>query len=62
MSRKEPVKVPEWIAGMVVIAGMGVFVRGVWLAWRPGGWIMAGLLIAIPALFFLYDKIRPREK
>lgn len=52
------------VAGVVVMIGLSVSVRGIWLAWRPGGWIAAGLLIALPALCVAYDAVRDslREK
>jgi hypothetical protein len=49
------------VAGLVVLAGLSVSVRGVWLAWRPGGWMAAGLLIALPALCVAYDAFREKR-
>lgn len=49
------------VAGIVVLAGLGVSVRGIFLAWRPGGWMAAGLLIALPALCVAYDAFREKK-
>lgn len=58
MRKEKQRNVTMLVAGLAVMAGLGVSVRGVWLAWRPGGWIAAGLLIAVPALFVAYDAFR----
>lgn len=49
------------IAGVVAALGLVLIVRGVALAWRPGGWILAGLFIAVPAVFVAYDAIREKR-
>ena len=49
------------VAGLVVLLGLGVSVHGVWLAWRPGGWMAAGLLIAVPAFLVAYDAFREKR-
>ena len=48
-------------SGIVVLLGLSVSVRGVWLAWRPGGWMAAGLLLAVPALCIAYDAFREKR-
>jgi hypothetical protein len=45
-------------AAAVLIVGLSAFVRGVSMAWRPAGWMVAGLLVAAPALFWLYKQFR----
>lgn len=46
------------VAGLVAAIGCGLVLRGVALAWRPGGWMLAGLMVAVPALFVAYDAFR----
>lgn len=46
--------------GGVSAAGLAILVRGIWLASHAAGWIAAGLLIALPGLFFAYDAFRER--
>lgn len=58
MTSQQKKKVAELVTQLVVVVGLCVFVRGVWLAWRPGGWMAAGLLIAAPALFLAYGSFR----
>ncbi len=53
-----PKSIPEALAALVLVAGLALFVRGVYLAWRPGGWMVAGLFVAAPAFFFLYLSFR----
>jgi hypothetical protein len=48
------------IAGLVAAVGLGMIVRGVALAWRPGGWMLAGLLVAAPAVLVAYSAFRER--
>lgn len=48
------------IAGIVALIGCALIVRGVWLAWHPGGWILGGLCIAVPSVFIAYDAFRSR--
>lgn len=45
-------------AAVVVMLGVSVFVRGVWLAWHPGAWMVGGAAIAAPALSWLYREVR----
>jgi hypothetical protein len=58
MTRETSKAVGQAFAAAVLVVGVAVFVRGVWLAWRPGGWMVAGLALAAPALFWLYGEIR----
>lgn len=44
--------------GSIAAFGMGVMVRGAWLAWRPGGWLLAGVFITLPAIFAAYGAFR----
>lgn len=48
------------IGGLVALIGCGLVVRGVGLAWRPGAWILAGVMVAVPALFAAYDAFRSK--
>lgn len=61
MTKQKQRSVTMSVAGVVVLIGLAVLVRGVWLAWRPGGWIVSGLLIAVPALFVAYDAVREKQ-
>jgi hypothetical protein len=45
-------------AGIVALTGLGIFLHGLWLAWRPGAWMVGGLLIATFAVFVAYDSFR----
>lgn len=47
-------------AGLVAAIGLAVVDRGVALAWRPGGWILGGLFIAIPSVFVAYAAFREK--
>jgi hypothetical protein len=47
-------------AGIAALIGLAVVVRGISLAWRPGGWIAAGLFITFPAVFVAYDAFREK--
>lgn len=40
--------------------GLALMVRGVFLAWRPGGWIIAGIFVAVPSVFLTYDAFREK--
>ena len=40
------------LAGLVFLAGLGLFAYGCWLAWHPLGFIMGGLVLTAGALFF----------
>lgn len=57
MRRSRLDEITKWSAMAVAIAGLSIFVRGVWLAWRPGGWMVAGLAIAAMAFCVAYDKL-----
>lgn len=48
------------LASVVAVLGAAALVHGVWLAWRPAGWMLAGLLIAAPAVCVAYDAFRER--
>ncbi|QMV19684.1 hypothetical protein GOB94_14030 [Granulicella sp. 5B5] len=58
MTKEMKKSLAQLLAMAVLAAGLVVFTRGVWLAWRPGGWMVAGLSIVLPALFWLYDDVR----
>jgi hypothetical protein len=44
---------------VVTIAGFVVFAYGLWLAWKPLGFIVGGLAIAAGAFFMGYQLSRP---
>lgn len=48
------------IAGVIALLGAALIVRGTFLAWRPGGWILAGLFIAIPSVLVAYSAFREK--
>lgn len=48
------------IAGVVAFIGCGVIVRGVFLWSRPGGWVLSGVLVVVPAVFVAYDAFREK--
>jgi hypothetical protein len=48
------------IAGGVATVGLALVVRGVFLAWRPGGWILAGIFVAVPSVFVAYAAFREK--
>lgn len=48
--------------GLAAAIGLALVVRGAWLAWRPAGWMLAGALIAVPALLAAYSAARERFK
>lgn len=48
------------IAGVVAVLGCGVIVRGVSLWSRPGGWVLSGVLIVVPAVFVAYEAFREK--
>lgn len=43
---------------LCMVAGLAIFVYGLWLTWRPLGWIVGGLLLAAGAFFFHYNGLR----
>lgn len=49
------------LGGLAAAVGCGLTVHGVALAWRPGGWILGGIFIAVPALFVAYDAFREKR-
>lgn len=48
------------IGAGVAALGLALMVRGVFLAWRPGGWILAGIFVAVPSVFITYDAFREK--
>jgi hypothetical protein len=46
------------VAGIVAAIGLGLLVHGVALAWLPAGWMLAGICVAVPAIFVSYDAFR----
>ncbi len=48
------------VAALIAAIGVSLVVRGADLAWRPAGWILAGLAIALPAVFVAYDAFRSK--
>jgi hypothetical protein len=54
--------IAQAVAASIVFAGLAAFTFGVWQAWRPAGWMVAGLLIALPSLFWLYNDVRSTKK
>jgi hypothetical protein len=51
----------EAVTQLLVLIGCACFVRGIWMAWKPGGWISAGVVIAVPALFVAYGNYRGKN-
>jgi hypothetical protein len=47
-------------AGSVAAIGLVFIVRGVALAWRPGGWILGGIFIAVPSVLVAYAAFREK--
>jgi hypothetical protein len=43
-------KLREFVLDAVILAGAGVLVYGLWLAWHPLGFIAAGALLIFGAL------------
>jgi hypothetical protein len=58
MSKQKQRNVTMSIGGLVAVIGCSFVVHGVALAWRPGAWMLAGILIAIPALLLAYNAVR----
>lgn len=48
------------IGGGAASIGLALMVRGVFLAWRPGSWILAGIFVAVPSVFFAYAAFREK--
>jgi hypothetical protein len=50
---------------LLFLCGCGVFVYGVWLAWRPLGFIVGGIVLAAVAFFAGYQRpvpaVQPEE-
>ena len=51
-------KVWKWTLDLGLLLGAAVFVYGLSLAWRPLGFIIAGLLLALGCFFAAYDRER----
>lgn len=49
------------IAGLVAAAGLAAIVYGAALAWRPAGWMLGGLFVAVPAVFVAYAAVREKS-
>lgn len=49
------------IAAVVAVIGLVAIVRGIALAWLPGGWIAAGLFVSVPAIFVAYSAVREKR-
>ena len=49
------------IAAIVAVIGFAAIVRGIALAWLPGGWIAAGLFVSLPATFIAYSAVREKR-
>jgi hypothetical protein len=62
MTKQNKENIAQAFAALIIFVGLLVFTRGVWLAWRPGGWIVAGLAITSPALFWLYSDVRSSKE
>lgn len=46
----------EWLTGLVLLLGAACFSFGAWLAWHPAGYMIAGLLLGVPAFLLLYGR------
>lgn len=46
---------------LVLLAGFVSLVYGLWLAWRPLGFIVGGLVLGAAAFFFHYDASRGKH-
>lgn len=46
------------LTGLVAALGLAAFVRGAAMAWRPAGWMLGGLFVAVPAVFVAYAAFR----
>ncbi len=55
-------KILGWIADAIVIVGLLCFVYGIWLAWKPLGYMVSGVLLAAAAFFIHYGAIRKTER
>jgi hypothetical protein len=58
MRRQGKTQVVEIVTQLLVGTGAAVFVYGVWTAWHPGGFMVAGLVIAVPSIFVAYGNYR----
>ena len=48
------------LGGAIAVLGCGLVIHGAALAWRPGAWMLTGVLISVPALFAAYDAFRSK--
>lgn len=51
-------KLTKTLFDLGVLAGAAAFVYGLWLAWRPLGWTVAGLLVGAACFLSGYDRER----
>lgn len=47
---------------LAFLAGFAALVYGLWLAWRPLGFILGGLLLGAAAFFFDYNLQREAKR
>jgi hypothetical protein len=47
-------KILSWVCDVAVAVGFFVFCYGLWLAWKPLGFILGGLAMASGAFFIGY--------
>ncbi|HVJ09277.1 MAG TPA: hypothetical protein VM554_12925 [Acidisarcina sp.] len=52
----------KFLCDLGVIAGAGVFVYGLWLAWPPLGFVVGGLLVSAASFFLGYGATRFRGR
>lgn len=63
MTRSEvQIKFKEIVFDMAIVAGMSGFDYGLWLAWRPLGFIVGGLSLAAFGMFMGYDRQALRRR
>lgn len=61
MKRESKKLAGELVTQILASIGAGIFIYGVGLAWRPGGWMVAGLSIAAPATLVAYGNYRGKN-
>jgi hypothetical protein len=50
------------VQDVAVLAGAATFTYGAWLAWRPAGFMFAGLFLLVPAAIgALRARARPKD-
>ena len=59
---KKTSKLKEAAFDLAIVAGMGIFDYGLWLAWRPLGFIVGGLSLAAFGMFMGYDRQAMRRQ